>query len=229
MWLWRPTTSWPRRGAPIDAPSCGSCRRWRRRGRCGATGAASWTSSLRPSARCGFQSLQTCSLINIVTHLQHRMHSDGVAAAMPPRPGVHCRSARSAHRRCYCIASFFQRVRFAIRRCHVQAVLTAGADATLRLWAVRDGTCLRTFSGLGAAALRIRFVALGTQIVSTGGDGLLKIWSVASGACQAMVQRSPWPAGCVVGKLVACTQPCLTSTSIACPILPVSHCSMLSK
>lgn len=66
----------------------------------------------------------------------------------------------------------------------LQAVLTAGADATLRLWAVRDGTCVRTFSGLGAAALRARFVSLGTQILSTGGDGLLKIWNVASGALQ---------------------------------------------
>ena len=63
----------------------------------------------------------------------------------------------------------------------LQALLTASADATVRLWALKDGACLRTFSGHGSAVLQARFLSLGTQLASTGSDGLLKLWSVATG------------------------------------------------
>lgn len=63
----------------------------------------------------------------------------------------------------------------------MQALLTASADATVRLWAIKDGACLKTFSGHGSAVLQARFLSLGTQLVSTGSDGLLKLWSVATG------------------------------------------------
>ena len=65
----------------------------------------------------------------------------------------------------------------------MQAVLTASADATLRMWSAKDGACLKTLSGHGGAVLQARFTTLGTQVVSTDGDGLLKIWTVASGEC----------------------------------------------
>jgi U3 small nucleolar RNA-associated protein 13 len=60
-------------------------------------------------------------------------------------------------------------------------VLTASADATMRLWSVRDGSCLKTFSGHTGAVLQARFLTLGTQIATAGSDGLLKLWSVATG------------------------------------------------
>ena len=62
-----------------------------------------------------------------------------------------------------------------------QALLTASADATVRLWATKDGSCLRTFSGHGGAVLQAHFLSLGTQLSTCGSDGLLKLWSVATG------------------------------------------------
>ena len=66
-----------------------------------------------------------------------------------------------------------------------QVVLTASGDATLRMWALQDLSCLRTFQGHTAAVLRTRFVSGGTQVVSVGADGLLKLWSVRTSECNA--------------------------------------------
>ena len=45
-----------------------------------------------------------------------------------------------------------------------QCVLTGSGDATIRLWALADGSCLRTFEGHGASVLRSAFVSAGTQV-----------------------------------------------------------------
>jgi U3 small nucleolar RNA-associated protein 13 len=60
-------------------------------------------------------------------------------------------------------------------------VLTASSDATIRLWSVRNGSCLKTFSGHSGAVLQAAFCTAGTQVVSAGSDGLLKLWTIATG------------------------------------------------
>lgn len=45
-----------------------------------------------------------------------------------------------------------------------QAVATASGDKTLRLWALADGTCLKTFEGHTASVLRLNFLSAGTQV-----------------------------------------------------------------
>lgn len=45
-----------------------------------------------------------------------------------------------------------------------QCVLTGSGDATIRLWALGDGSCLRTFEGHGASVLRAAFISAGTQV-----------------------------------------------------------------
>lgn len=47
--------------------------------------------------------------------------------------------------------------------CPTQAVATASGDATVRLWALADGACLRTFEGHTASVLRVAFLSAGTQ------------------------------------------------------------------
>ena len=37
-------------------------------------------------------------------------------------------------------------------------------DKTLRLWALADGTCLKTFEGHTASVLRVNFLSAGTQV-----------------------------------------------------------------
>ena len=45
-----------------------------------------------------------------------------------------------------------------------QAVLTGSGDATVRLWALTDGSCLKTFEGHSASVLRASFISYGTQV-----------------------------------------------------------------
>ena len=45
-----------------------------------------------------------------------------------------------------------------------QAVLTGSGDATVRLWALTDGSCLKTFEGHSASVLRASFITYGTQV-----------------------------------------------------------------
>ena len=65
----------------------------------------------------------------------------------------------------------------------VQAVLTCAGDSTIKLWGVKDGSCLRTFSGHSASVLKARFSAAGAVVLSASGDGLIKSWSTHSGQC----------------------------------------------
>ncbi|KAG4909030.1 hypothetical protein JHK87_055146 [Glycine soja] len=49
-----------------------------------------------------------------------------------------------------------------------QCVVTASGDKTIRIWAISDGSCLKTFEGHTSSVLRALFVTCGTQIVSCG-------------------------------------------------------------
>lgn len=105
------------------------------------------------------------------------------------RPGVHpCVLMLSNNPECtifvFMVVAFSVPVR--ARRLSIQlmqALLTCSGDATVRLWGVKNGACLRTFSGHGASVLRARFNASGTVVISAGSDGLIKSWNTHSGQC----------------------------------------------
>ena len=59
-----------------------------------------------------------------------------------------------------------------------QAFATASSDQTVRMWSLKDFTCVRVFEGHTGSVLRLRYTPSGTQIVSSGNDGLIKIWNV---------------------------------------------------
>lgn len=62
-------------------------------------------------------------------------------------------------------------------------IVTASGDKTVRLWSLKDGSCLKTFEGHTASVLRVSFLSVGTQLLSAGADGLLKLWSIKSTEC----------------------------------------------
>ena len=65
----------------------------------------------------------------------------------------------------------------------LQVLLTASGDKTLKLWALADGACLRTYEGHTAGVLRGVFITAGTQIISSGADSLLRLWNARTGEC----------------------------------------------
>lgn len=64
-----------------------------------------------------------------------------------------------------------------------QAFATASSDQTVRMWSLKDFTCVRVFEGHTGSVLRLRYTPSGTQIVSSGNDGLIKIWNVRDEEC----------------------------------------------
>lgn len=49
-----------------------------------------------------------------------------------------------------------------------QCVITASGDKTIKIWAISDGSCLKTFEGHTSSVLRVSFLTHGTQFVSCG-------------------------------------------------------------
>lgn len=49
-----------------------------------------------------------------------------------------------------------------------QCVMTASGDKTVKIWAISDGSCLKTFEGHTSSVLRASFITDGTQFVSCG-------------------------------------------------------------
>lgn len=47
-------------------------------------------------------------------------------------------------------------------------VITASGDKTIKIWAISDGSCLKTFEGHTSSVLRATFLTRGTQFVSCG-------------------------------------------------------------
>ncbi|KAK8950127.1 hypothetical protein KSP40_PGU015282 [Platanthera guangdongensis] len=54
---------------------------------------------------------------------------------------------------------------------------------TIKIWAVSDGSCLKTFEGHTAGVSRASFLTRGAQFVSCGFDGLVKLWTIKSNEC----------------------------------------------
>ena len=77
--------------------------------------------------------------------------------------------------------------------------LTSSADKTIKLWSIKDFSCLRvrglstlshelilhaqTFEGHETAVLRATFVTAGMQVASVSADGLLKLWTIKTSEC----------------------------------------------
>lgn len=62
-------------------------------------------------------------------------------------------------------------------------VITGSADKTVRLWALADYSCLKTFEGHVNSVLKTIWIHGGRNVASAGGEGLVKIWDVKSGEC----------------------------------------------
>ncbi|KAL7003821.1 hypothetical protein U1Q18_004965 [Sarracenia purpurea var. burkii] len=64
-----------------------------------------------------------------------------------------------------------------------QCVITASGDKTIKIWAISDGSCLKTFEGHTSSVFRASFLTCGVQFVSCGADGLVKLWIVKTNEC----------------------------------------------
>lgn len=59
---------------------------------------------------------------------------------------------------------------------HEQFVITASGDKTIKIWAISDGSCLKTFEGHTSSVLRASFLTRGTQFVSCGNLSLYLLY-----------------------------------------------------
>ncbi len=60
---------------------------------------------------------------------------------------------------------------------------SASADATIKLWRVRDGSCLYTLTGHRQGVTSVAFAPDGQTLASSSDDQTIKLWSVGDGAC----------------------------------------------
>jgi len=63
-----------------------------------------------------------------------------------------------------------------------EAIVSASADGTLKLWDAETGVCEATFEGHDGAVGACAFSPDGETIVSGGDDGTLKFWDARAGA-----------------------------------------------
>ena len=66
-----------------------------------------------------------------------------------------------------------------------QAFATASSDQTVRLWSLKDFSCVRVFEGHTGGVLRVNFLPRGMQLASSAADGLVKVWNVRDEECAA--------------------------------------------
>ena len=64
-----------------------------------------------------------------------------------------------------------------------QVLVSCSADMTIKMWNLRDFTCIKTFEGHTASSLKVRFISNGLQLLSSGADGLVKLWNVHDNEC----------------------------------------------
>jgi WD40 repeat protein len=79
-----------------------------------------------------------------------------------------------------------------------QVLASSSADKTVKIWSVKDHTCLRvsallvflsaqcycqTLEAHDSSVLRVAFVTAGMQLLTTSSDGLMKLWTIKSNDC----------------------------------------------
>ena len=74
-----------------------------------------------------------------------------------------------------------------------QIVATASGDATVKIWALADFSCVKTLEGHGTSVHQVRFLSRGMQLVSAGSDGLLKLWTIKSGEAVKTIEAHEAP------------------------------------
>ncbi|PWN51000.1 WD40 repeat-like protein [Violaceomyces palustris] len=63
------------------------------------------------------------------------------------------------------------------------ALATASGDKTVRLWSLKDYSCVKIFEGHTNSVLRLQFASAGMQLFSSASDGLVKLWNVKDEEC----------------------------------------------
>lgn len=60
---------------------------------------------------------------------------------------------------------------------------SGSADQCVKLWSLRDFTCLKTLQGHTGSVLGVTFFNFGTQVATAGSDGLIKFWNIRTSDC----------------------------------------------
>ena len=64
-----------------------------------------------------------------------------------------------------------------------QTLLTSSSDGTMKIWSLKDMTCLQTLEGSSSSILKACWMGFGKQVLSVGGDGVIRIWEIRTGSC----------------------------------------------
>ncbi|TIB66367.1 hypothetical protein E3P78_00121 [Wallemia ichthyophaga] len=62
---------------------------------------------------------------------------------------------------------------------------TAGGDRAVKVWSLRDFSCIKTLEGHTNSVLDLAFLSNGQQMLTAAADGLLKLWNLHTEQCVA--------------------------------------------
>ena len=88
----------------------------------------------------------------------------------------------------------------------------ASADRTIKLWDVKSGKCVKTFSGHTdvVRGLDLVPVTLPGEFISCSNDGTIRVWSIESGACLSVLSGHTsfvYSVKCLAsGEIVSCSE-----------------------
>ncbi|WP_053197987.1 serine/threonine-protein kinase [Streptomyces viridochromogenes] len=71
--------------------------------------------------------------------------------------------------------------------------VSAGADWTVRLWDLRNGTCLRELAGHQSPVRSVCLSPDGRRVLSGGQDGTVRLWDVGTGTCRRILRTNRFP------------------------------------
>lgn len=60
---------------------------------------------------------------------------------------------------------------------------TAGGDKSVKLWSLKDFSCLKTLEGHTNSVLDLAFLSNGQQLLTSAADGLIKLWNLQAEEC----------------------------------------------